>query len=205
MSGLVKCTKKPFLTSGFYAGLIYVLIIAIFMTIFELLFFIIMVVPLESRVIREKTKYLGLGPGFSSGAVGGMVTGGMNIGGLTIGSMSALESMATEVVVDVLNVAVSREQGNYDHINNTAILIISVEVFIFAVGILLCYSKITESGLLWPIIALSVLTSIILIGFQLVMYVYAGGTGVPGSYKYASDNELKYIVYQKLEKDLKGT
>ncbi len=159
-------------TDNFYLGIIYVIIIALFMTLFELIFFTLWLVPIKSGKIREKVHEL---------------------------KDNLYHLKAPEGLLDYLTVAEKRELELNKSVNSSSIVIISLEMIFFMVVIYICYSHLKEKKSIFNILFLAVLTVVVLIIFQLVMYIYAGGFESKDSYQYMTDNELNYLVSKQIK------
>lgn len=162
------------LSDNFYLGVIYVIIISLFMTLFELIFFTLYLVPMKSGSIRKKIQQL---------------------------KDNLYPFKAPKPLLDYLTVAEKRESELNKNINDSSIVIISLEMIFFAIIIYVCYIRLKEKKPIFNILFLSILTVVILIIFQLVMYVYAGGFESENSYQYMTDNELKYLVSNQIREE----
>lgn len=196
-----------------YGGIIYVLLIAIIMTVFELIFFLVILVPKEKELFREKliemrTLMRGM---FDTTFENKMDKESASIIDL---DMEEMKKKAKEYEAqyslkgffDYLTVMTKREENLNTKINNDAVIFIVVEVVIFFIIIIMCINRLytlDHRHVVASSILLAVITGIILAAFQYVMYIYAGGTHQQGSYQYASDKELKYNIMKKIENDLK--
>lgn len=170
------------LTPVFYKGIIYVLTIAVFMLIFEVIFFKVIILPENDKFINsnlEKLNNLVKDDKFNTS---------MDIANKIIannGKEKDLEDMLS-VKYALSNTINKRELNLIKNINDDLIIFMSVIIIVFAVLIYVCYQRIkTVPKDVMPIASIAFLTIIILIIFQSTMYVYGH------KFLYTTDIELK--------------
>lgn len=199
--------KELYFGPTFLRGLIYVISAAIFITIFELCFYVIHIVPLEHENVVLKIH----------GAKKWNIDNTLKSGGIdSINSIiDLLENLNFNKDVygrSFIETMSDRELKLSHKNNNNAIFFIVLEIFIFILFIFLVYQKLITyvtsdkklnigynthygAGILPPIIN-AFLTTLILIIFQLNMYFFAQ------KWLYTSDYEIDYEITKNLDKYL---
>jgi hypothetical protein len=170
------------LTPVFYKGIIYVLTIAVFMLIFEVIFFKVIILPENDKFIHSNLEKLN-----------NLVKDNKFDTNMDIASKIIANNRKEKDLEDVLSVKYAlsntineRELDLIKNINNDLIIFMSVIIVIFAFLIYMCYTKIeTVPKDVMPIASIALLTIVILIIFQSTMYVYGH------KFLYTTDIELK--------------
>ncbi len=168
---------------SFYMGLIYVFMIAFIMIFFETIFFLVIVRPQETHIFKDKIQALNSG---------------------------VLEGYNVDYLIDYLTVGDVREKALMHSLNTDSIIFIMMECALFLMVVLFCCYKSTSNlkgfwekwNKLRGIICLAGLTTIILITFQIIMYIYAGGLHTKGSFEYPGDDEINLTIVETYKKEL---
>lgn len=203
MSSIVgQLDKKLYFGPTFLRGIVYIIAVAILITIFELVFYAVHIAPMENENIKYKIN-----------------NGNNNFFGSNNNNNNKIDIVAEELITAVkskispyVNTVSERESKLNKKINNDAITFICIEIFILLLIIFIVYQKLKTyvtsdlktniqynthhgTGLLPPIIN-AILTTIVLALFQLNMYFFAH------KWIFPSDSEIKYDVINDLKKYL---
>lgn len=185
----------------FLRGMIYILAVAIFITVFELIFFVVYIAPQEKKNILYKLTNI--------------KTSENNKGHSQYKSVDDIIKMFDDDKSNItsikayINTMNDRENILNEKINNDAIAFICIEVFIFILIIYLIYNKLQTyitsdnnlniglntyygTGILSPIVN-AFITTIILAIFQINMYFFAH------KWKFPSDFEIDYAISSDLK------
>jgi hypothetical protein len=177
---------------SFWSGIIYIILVAMIMTVFELGFFAFVAGPSETN---EANAYLQkLSKNLSK----------------TSKTQTLAQVQAKQQLIDVLNVSVIREDILNKKINNDAITFICLEIFILILFIVIFWnilqtsvSKNTLYANQWnsykgiqPALFSAFIACGVIIGFQGSMYNFGR------NFSYSTNNELQYKIVTKLKTDL---
>jgi len=190
---------------SFWSGIIYIIIVALIMTIFELVFFTVVAAPGETS---SATKYLQ-----------SINSGGDNLSHFFPFSPSILGTASGQIskqLNDILNVSIAREKKLDTKINNDAVAFICLEMFILILLIIIVWFVLKESipslpadkrgdAYFWqkfstgiqPSLWSAVFACLIIIAFQGSMYDFG-----KNHFTYPGNNELQYQIITKLQTDL---
>ncbi len=172
---------------SFWSGLIYIILVALIMTIFELLFFTLFAGPNETTTARNYVK--NIKHSFSSLFAG------------------ASRQPLNQQTHDFLNVSIARENKLNKQINDGAITLIGLEIIILLMLIILVWFILKShvgTNKFWnrpqyavqPSLFSALIVCTVIMAFQGSMYDFAQ------HYYYPTDNELKYKIVTKLKADL---
>jgi len=179
---------------NFYIGIIYVLIISIIMLLFELLMFILVISPQEKRSITFQLQQANVA----------LKTQTKSQPQTIANVLSSIFSIITPINNQYQNISIQRENQFNEIINNNAIGLIALLLILFLFLIIACMTHISDYKKISGIVILAIITTIILMCFQLVMYHYGGGFKNSNGYKYPSDDEVIYSIMNYLKTNTKN-
>jgi hypothetical protein len=163
----------------FYSGLVYILVVAIIMTLFELIFFTLIICPKETQIIEEFVKNNKLF-NVESNIVNPLIDP----------LISKLFGFGNDSN-DFINVLIIRENNLISQINLHLILFIGTEI-LFMISLLGCiYRRIRLAHTIGNLI-LAIKTVVILCFFQLNMYFFAQ------EFLYTTKEELQLLIYDRI-------
>ena len=161
----------------FLRGLFYITLVAIVITIFELVFFITFIGPKETSSIHN----------YFNNFIKNVESSKNHIGDANNG------------LNNYIDVFIDREKILDDKINNDAVSFIILEVIILCIVLYMIYNKlyrVTSTSIhghdLGPVIITSVITVSILALFQINMYLFGK------DYSYAGSDEIENLIYEQL-------
>lgn len=209
--------KELYFGPTFLRGIIYVISVAILITIFELCFYCIHLAPMEHEHVIHKIQEAKHNPELKQSIIENVSNSNPNISDTNISNVnSIIESLnvkGNEIHAQAfVNTMTERELKLNYKINNDAIFIICIEIFIFMLIIFIVIQKLNTyvttdknmnigyntyygAGVLPPIIN-AILTTIVLALFQINMYFFGQ------KWAFTSDYEIDHEITKELQKYL---
>lgn len=178
----------------FYSGLVYILAVATFMTLFELLFFTLLISPKETEIIENFIKQNKLFNFDDELPIS--IPKPIPKPNITYNTDTDITKIFMENSNDFLNVLIIRENNMIKQLNLQYILFITFMIIMMIFFIIFVYTRINFSSTIGNIL-LAVKTVVILCFFQLNMYFFALG------FLYTTKEELQLLIYDKIINDLK--
>lgn len=161
--------QKQYLLLGF----IYIFLVAFIMTLFELIFFLVIVVPQQERNIRKYIDDIDAG------------------NGIILNSGQSQDELLDQ------NIFIDRENKIIDRTKESSIAFIGIEAaLLIIIAFILTYLSRANIHDKSATYISAFLTVCILISFQIVMYYFAK------KYKYVTTNEIKAELYKYLKENL---
>jgi len=177
----------------FYLGLIYILIVAIFMNTFELIFFVFMICPKETEILKGFLNNLNLFPILPT--MPEFPTAG------PIGPVGPVGPAGPEVKSpetyfnDYFDVMIHRENQIIDMYNMHLVVFIVIEIGILLIILLIFYSKVKFRDSISTLM-LCLKTVLTLCFFQVNLFYFAL------KFLYTTQEEIQYLVLKKLKEEL---
>ncbi len=170
----------------FYLGLIYILVVSIFINTFELVFFVLLICPKETEILKEFIDSLDFFPE------------------MTLPTMPPIPQIFNESIPvptesigpdNYFNVMILRENQLIDMYNLHLVIYIVIEICIMIIFLLFVYRRVSFRESIGTLM-LSLKTVLALCFFQVNLYFFAL------EFLYTTQDEITFLIYKKLKEDL---